>query len=109
MEAFTLIELLTVISIIAVLAAMLTGLSSVATSKMRTHRINGELQQLVTAIEGYKGEIGYYPPDNQNVVPSTPAADLLRAQFNPLYFELTGASYDNGLFCFIAIWRSLRL
>jgi len=54
MWAFTLIELLTVIAIISVLAAMLTGLSGIAASKMRTHRMNGELAQLVTAIEGYK-------------------------------------------------------
>lgn len=96
MEAFTLIELLTVISIIGVLAAILTGLSGVAASKMRTHRINGELQQLVTAIEGYKGEVGFYPPDNQ--VQNAGMSDLTRAQMNPLYYELTGALYDKAQF-----------
>lgn len=96
-EAFTLIELLTVISIIGVLAAILTGLSGIAASKMRTHRINGELQQLVTAIEGYKGEVGFYPPDNQ-LQPPGATLDLARAQMNPLYFELTGALYDKAQF-----------
>ena len=94
-EAFTLIELLTVISIIGVLAAILTGLSGIAASKMRTSRINGELQQLVTAIEGYKAEVGFYPPDNQI---RTGMTDLTRAQMNPLYFELTGAIYEKSQF-----------
>jgi prepilin-type N-terminal cleavage/methylation domain-containing protein len=39
--AFTLIELLTVISIIAVLAGMVVGLAPVASAKMKEARVRG--------------------------------------------------------------------
>jgi len=96
-RAFTLIELLVVISIIGVLAGLLIPLAGVATAKMRISRVKAELNQLVTAIEGYKLETGEYPPDNGRLKPLSANDPMYRtnAALNPLLYELTGAVYTN--------------
>jgi prepilin-type N-terminal cleavage/methylation domain-containing protein len=95
--AFTLIELLIVIGIIALLAAMVVPLGSVAISKARISRVNAELQRYVMGIENYKVEVGEYPPDNALL--KTVATNNLNwrkyAAFSPLYYELSGAVFTN--------------
>lgn len=78
--AFTLIEMLLVISIIGVLTAMIIGLSGYAAEKRIRSRVTAELHMLLTAIDSYKAQFGTYPPDNQftNSFP------------NQLYYELSG-------------------
>lgn len=80
-QGFTLIELLVVIAIIAALAAMVVGLWPVANRWRVETRAKTELNQLIVAIEAYKKNFGFYPPDNQN--------DSARP---PLYYELAGWS-----------------
>jgi prepilin-type N-terminal cleavage/methylation domain-containing protein len=80
-RAFTLIELLIVISIIAVLAAFTIP---VMTSVLKSQKITvakAELSYLETALESYKAKYGAYPPSNTN----NPAA-------SPLYYELSGVT-----------------
>jgi prepilin-type N-terminal cleavage/methylation domain-containing protein len=85
--AFTLIELLIVISIMALLAALIfPAVGAVSKLKIRK-KAAGELIQVQTAIEAYKAKFGYYPPDN----PNNPAT-------NQLYYELLGTSYSNGVY-----------
>ena len=85
---FTLVELLTVISIIGVLVAftipVLRGI------KINQYRNNAraEMNQLETAIERYKAAYGFYPPDNQ-LSSGTPLV-------NQLYFELLGTTATNN-------------
>lgn len=83
-RAFTLIELLTVISIIGVLAAIGVGLAAVAKRKSGEAAIQAQLNNLITAIESYRADYNQYPPDNavagRNVSPAV----------NPLYYELVG-------------------
>ncbi len=62
--AFTLIELLTVIGIIGLLAALVLTGQAIAKAKMTLSRSQAERDALVTAIERYKKDKGYYPPDN---------------------------------------------
>jgi prepilin-type N-terminal cleavage/methylation domain-containing protein len=88
--AFTLVELLVVISIIGVLSAMTVGVARLASEKMKRERIVGELNSLVTAIEAYKAKFGSYPPDN-TVTAGPNRAD--RSVPSPLYYELTGVVY----------------
>ncbi len=83
--AFTIVELLVVISIIALLASLTVGLSSVASRKSKESRMQGELNKLVTAIESYHAAIGSYPRDN----PYTPAV-------NQLYYELSGTFFSRS-------------
>lgn len=82
--AFTLVELLVVIAIIGLLAALVVSLAGVATVKARTSRVQGEMSALVTAIEQYHKDKGYYPPDNTNNIAVV-----------SLYYELTGAIQTN--------------
>jgi prepilin-type N-terminal cleavage/methylation domain-containing protein len=89
--AFTLIELLTVIAIISVLAGLLVGLAPVATTRIREARLKGELNDLVTAIEAYKAKYGVYPPDSYNA-----DKNEVDAVVNPLYYELTGLVVVNN-------------
>ena len=77
--AFTLVELLVVISIIGMLAALVTlgGISVINKSKIKSTQT--QMQQIITAIESYKAHKGFYPPDNPK--------DL---RTNVLYYELVG-------------------
>ena len=89
--AFTLIELLTVISIIAVLAGLVVGLAPVAGTRIRESRLKAELNALVSAIETYKAKYGVYPPDNYD-----PVRNVVNPALNPLFYELTGVIVVNN-------------
>jgi prepilin-type N-terminal cleavage/methylation domain-containing protein len=86
--AFTLLELLVVMTIIGIIAGLLVGLAPVASLRMKETRVRGELQQLVTLIDSYKARYGIYPPDGmyydeQNQIQGKP-------YLNPLFYELSG-------------------
>src|SRR5450756_1847762 len=90
--AFTLIEMLLVISIIGVLTAMIIGLSGYAAEKRIRSRVTAELHMLLTAIDSYKAQFGTYPPDNQ-------VLGLVDRSFpNQLYYELSGTEVTNKVF-----------
>jgi prepilin-type N-terminal cleavage/methylation domain-containing protein len=78
-SAFTLIELLTVIAIIALLAALITWGTTAAGSRKVETRVKTELAGFELAIEDYHKNYGFYPPSNSNDV-----------TLPPLYYELTG-------------------
>lgn len=59
--AFTLLELLAVISIIALLAAIVIGVGRRATETGRTARARTELAALAAALEDYRRAFGDYP------------------------------------------------
>src|SRR5688572_19932039 len=91
-RAFTLLELLVVIALIGLLASMVVGVSGMASRRMREARVKAELNQIVTAIEDYRGDKGSYPPDNaKGGVDWDP-------RLTPLYYELTGAVFTNNTF-----------
>jgi len=80
--AYSLIEMLVVIAVIAILASMIFPVSNAVTrNRMRTKTM-AELQEVQTAIEAYKAKTGHYPPDNAN-----------NHLVNQLYYELVGATY----------------
>lgn len=100
-SGFTLIELLTVISIIALMAGIAVGVGGLAKSKSRQARMNGEHQRLVTAIDAYKAEMGFYPPDHAElaILTALTATNRTRlAGMNPLFYELSGAVFENNQF-----------
>jgi len=59
--AFTLIELLTVIVIIAILAGLIVAASKYAATKAATSRARAEIAAMETALESFKTDNGYYP------------------------------------------------
>jgi prepilin-type N-terminal cleavage/methylation domain-containing protein len=77
--AFTLIELIVVIGIIALLAALIFPVAGVVRRGRMLKLAGAELSQMQTAIEAYKAKIGSYPPDNPG-----------NAVTNQLYYELEG-------------------
>ena len=62
-NAFTLIELMIVVVIIAILAGLTTVGTRIAIRKAKEATVTLALEQLSMAIERYKNEIGEYPPD----------------------------------------------
>jgi len=63
-RAFTLIELLAVVVIIAILAAMTAGLGSLVYRKIQVKRAIRDLQNIQLAIEAFYKEYGHYPNCN---------------------------------------------
>ena len=88
-SGFSLIELLVVIAIIGALASLVVGLSSVTSSRSRESRVRAELNQYLSAIENFKNQFGYYPPDGLS-------GTNANASLNPLYYELSGTVVDNN-------------
>lgn len=82
--AFTLIELIVVIAIIGLLAAMIFPVVGAVNRNKQIKTAQTQLQALQLAIDSYKAKLGYYPPDNTN-------SPIL----NPLYYELLGTT-NNG-------------
>ena len=85
--AFTLVELLVVIAMIAVLAALTFPAVGMARISIMRSRARAELTNLETAIERYHDKLGYYPPDN---APNWAV--------NQLYYELLGTTNSSGVF-----------
>jgi prepilin-type N-terminal cleavage/methylation domain-containing protein len=85
--AFTLIEMLVVIAVIGILAAMIFPVTKAVARNRVKSRIKAEMEQVVTAIEIYKSKRGQYPPDNhfQNTGRPNPYV-------NQLYYELVGTT-----------------
>jgi len=80
-HAFTLIELLIVIAIIAILAAMIIPITRAAGRRQTLAKARTQLTFLEVAIENYHTKLGHYPPDN----PGKP-------WLNQLYYELLGTT-----------------
>ena len=93
-SAFTLIELLIVIAIIAILAALVFPITGAVKRAQIKSLAQAELSQIETGIESYKTKYGVYPPDC--IAPgSTPALPIY---INQLYYELLGTTNNGTLF-----------
>ncbi len=95
-RAFTLIEMLVVIAIIGILAALIVGgLGRSSESKVRS-RVKVELSQLEGAIKLFHKKHGFYPPGNENKL----AGNVFNTGTNQLFYELTGTDYDKAAVSF---------
>jgi prepilin-type N-terminal cleavage/methylation domain-containing protein len=83
-RAFTLVELLVVISIIAVLAALILPLAGSVNRVKKEDTAQAELQKLESALENYKAKYGTYPPSSGNLVVT-----------NAMFYELSGVTNDS--------------
>jgi len=82
--AFTLLELLTVMAIIAVLAGLILAGAGHAQQKAARDRAKAEIAALGAALENFKADQGEYPAG---------AADTGTASSTALYYALTGGLY----------------
>ena len=74
-RAFTLVEMLTVIIIIGILASLMLVAFGAARTRARVMTIKTEISQLDTALENYRQQYGEYPPDFSGVDYPNVAAD----------------------------------
>jgi prepilin-type N-terminal cleavage/methylation domain-containing protein len=95
-HAFTLIEMLVVIAIIGIIAALVVSMNSAAQTKKRQTQVEGGKQKLLLLIDNYQSKLNFYPPDNGSLVSNGLANYAANyegwAATNPLVYELTGAT-----------------
>ena len=97
LRAFTLIEMLVVIAIISIVAAMVAGMASAAKNKQHAAQVEGNKQKLILLIANYQSKLNFYPPDNANLAEYSlpnynPRNYDAWAATNPLLYELSGAT-----------------
>jgi prepilin-type N-terminal cleavage/methylation domain-containing protein len=90
---FTLIELLTVMAIIVVLAALLIGISGMVTRNMAEARTKARMEAMMMALQAHFQDRGYYP-QLTNASTAWVDLDIDTAQFN---HTQTGRPYLEGL------------
>jgi prepilin-type N-terminal cleavage/methylation domain-containing protein len=108
-QAFTLIEILTVIVVILIIAAFVINAAGIANKKAALARARGEIQAMSTAAESYKADNGTYPRqegitegDNNGESPidpkkhGNPASLAYQKASQFLYIELSGDKDLNG-------------
>ena len=74
-NAFTLIELIVVVGIILVLAALVLSTAGYARKKSARARAETEIAAMSAACESYKADNGIYPRGNADLSPGTPPYD----------------------------------
>jgi prepilin-type N-terminal cleavage/methylation domain-containing protein len=100
-SAFTLLEMLTVLAIIVILAGLVLSVGGYAQKKSALSRAEGEKAMLMSACESYKSDNGNYPRDVPTSGTSVTDAISPKQHFMPtatqysdsslfLYKELTG-------------------
>lgn len=85
--AFTLIELLAVITIIIILASLVVSGMAYVQQRQSRERARVQIERLSTALEAYKAEMGLYPL-------TTNSADGLGNSANSLYIPLFYEGFD---------------
>ena len=86
-EAFTLVELLTVIAIIAVVAGLVVAAAGGSSRAKERSTTTAMLKNLELALTTYETTYGTFPVTD-NTSPNS------SAMFNPLFYELTGTTYE---------------
>ncbi len=109
-SAFTLLEMLTVLAIIVVLAGIVLGVAGHVQKGSALARAKGEIAMLAAACESYKVDKGNYPRDlpvtgtsvtdtispKQNFIPTTDASGAYAKSSLFLYKELSGDRTKGG-------------
>lgn len=108
-KAFTLIELLIVVAIIAILAAIAVPNFVEAQTRSKVSRVKADLRTIATALESYAVDQNHYPwtgPTNTKFYPigttcvtlTTPIAYLTSVDFkDPFIGQGTPTGYTDGL------------
>jgi prepilin-type N-terminal cleavage/methylation domain-containing protein len=100
--AFTLIEMLVVIAIIGIVAAMVLTGGQYASKVKKETAVKATREKLQTIIDNYQAKLNFYPPDNGDLAALSPIApqsvyEQLTAT-NALIYELTGVTNTNSTY-----------
>ena len=106
-SGFTIIELLVVISIIAVIAALLLPTGAAVKRLATIQNAQAEMAQLETAIDRYKAAYGFYPPDSATTYNNLSGVSI---PINQLFYELKGTVRTNIVVdCFVLLDGSAQI
>jgi prepilin-type N-terminal cleavage/methylation domain-containing protein len=95
LKAFTLIEMLVVISIIGIVASLVVAFVLPKAQLSRLKQATAELHGVATAIDSYHQDFGTYPPDNTTQLDNYHLNGFAKADYlPPLLYELVGAAFD---------------
>lgn len=103
-SAFTLLEILVVISIIAILAGITLAISGGANQKAALDKIRAEVLAIANAIEQFKIANDTYPaPGANNSVPFADSGETIRPFYSAANFKTNSSGqladpYDNAYF-----------
>jgi len=100
-KAFTLIELLIVVAIIAILAAIAVPNFLEAQTRSKVARIKADMRSIATGLEGYITDFNEYPPDFKQLqeigVLAKPVPEGLPIHINSLKALTTPVAYMSSL------------
>jgi general secretion pathway protein G len=91
--SFTLVELLTVLVIVAILAGLIVGGAKYAVTKAATSRAQAEIAAMELALEKYKNDNGTYPASTATRASASPPGNWTSVEINnsiKLYSALSG-------------------
>jgi prepilin-type N-terminal cleavage/methylation domain-containing protein len=99
-NGFTLIEILVVIAIMGIVAAMVLTAGQYASKVKKETAVKAEREKLQTMIDNYQSKLNFYPPDNGILINpqilNNPALYDGYTASNPLVYELTGGSNNTS-------------
>ncbi len=101
-RAFTLVELLTVIAIIIILAGLLIRGAGHAQYAGAVNRTRGEIKQIELALERFKEDNAIYPVSNSKVTDPAPDNNLATNLINFTFGDRTTNNYLDG-------WRDSQI
>src|SRR5690606_2741475 len=107
-KAFTLIELLIVVAIIAILAAIAVPNFLEAQTRSKVSRARTDMRTVATAMEAYAVDHNKYPPEMRPYVSSTPSgAPVFGFRGAKQHFARTGHPIDRTHDVFMTLSASL--
>lgn len=99
--AFTLIELMVVMAIIAILITLIIGAITVARRTTRDTQRRSNVQTIKTALEGYYAANKLYPdPDSTGTANATSSLTIINGLFTPA-LTLSDPLGDDGRICYV--------
>ena len=93
---FTLVEMVTVITIILILSGLVIGTAGYIQKKGATSRAEAEIAAISAALESYKADNGIYPISTDVTASKTVASTATNAGAAILYRELAGDTNGDG-------------
>jgi type II secretion system protein G len=92
-SAFTLVELMTVIAIIAILAGLILGVSGYATGKADRSRAIAEMEKIKGGLEEYRLQYGEYPTNGPGAMTGASFISLRNQLTNTMQNTVTDLNF----------------